>query len=117
MSRELCEHGCKTRATQQKLRRPCLDNSIARNRGRFAAAMGKASVLIPKNAVVRIPENAVLAHESYQSAPFYAKMGAAKPACPQSRLEKALQFSRLPVVRVRFEADRSIRSLGTERAF
>lgn len=50
MSRELSEHGRKNRATQQKLRRPCLDNSIARNRGWFAAAMGNASVLIPQNA-------------------------------------------------------------------
>lgn len=50
MSRELSEHERKNRATQQKLRRPCSDNSIARNRGWFAAAMGKASVLIPQKA-------------------------------------------------------------------
>lgn len=42
MCRELSEHGHKNRATQQKLYRPCLDNSIARNRGQVCSGYGES---------------------------------------------------------------------------
>ncbi|WP_293009818.1 hypothetical protein, partial [Oscillibacter sp. UBA6647] len=74
--------------------------------------MGKAFAFARQNSVVRILETPILAQKSFQFPSLYAKMGTAKPACPQSGLEKALQFSRLWVVQVRFEADRSIRILG-----
>ncbi|BAK98262.1 hypothetical protein OBV_10640 [Oscillibacter valericigenes Sjm18-20] len=52
--------------------------------------MGKASLLFLEITAAQIPEKHSFRKKSYQFFSFYGRMGAAKPACPWSRLKKAL---------------------------
>ena len=92
MSSKLSEFALKKRTEPQKLRAQGWITVIERNRGRFAADYGESIVTFPSQSACESAVFPVNIKKARQIPPFSAKMGTAKPACPQSRLFQVLQF-------------------------